>query len=1253
MKKKSLIIKVILFIITIFMFSNVNAQTVSLNELYEIRNDAEELETVTHVDIKTSDNLDYTYLLSQLPNLDELYIHYVSFDDFTFINNISHEFYVVASGGLEKYINLNGVNNQYLKGIIISMYSVYNFTGIQNINNLQELELDCIFNYNDIDYSILSELTNLTYLNLSNTGVNNYQQFFNAINQLNNLKELCLSSTNLQNKDIGYLKANQSVERLSLEGTMITDISFLKDMPNIKSVFLPSHVSDFSVLYELDNLIGSDFYHGVFWDDFTQYNVSSDLIEYLDNKGINHTRYYASMKSTIDEIVEDANVLPTDDDRTKVIKVMKALQSFATIDTGGYNQNEDSGGTSLSKIVLLKKGVCDNWSTLTDVLLNIVGVESYKTTGFLAGFSVHAWNVVKIDGKMYALDIMNARPHPTDYFDLSTWDSQTKARMFRDLFRIDSYREIDANNNNLDFNYNFPVKYIETDGFSTTKILYDFEVVEGVLDIAQKNIWIDLNTNVNSLNFVTVSGYIYKYYDSQGNIKNSGIAETGDYIIVTSSNNANYSHKYEIIVEEKTYKIKLESDSFGQNESITVKNGEKYTGLFTPVKFCYRFLGWYTAKTGGILITEDSIVNINEVDTLYAHWEFDNKYIVKVHTTSIYGVAQYIFEPNDYYYNVKSIIDDAARPQLYNANYAVDSDKKFAGFYTEENGGRLVTYHSIVVTNANHDLYAHYVDADATTYSVFVSCFQCDAYSSAQWPIEPGSKIARFYTPRREGYTFKYWAVNGEEYDFDTPVTGNMTISAVWEENPQYTITFNSNGGSSVPSQTVNYNGTATQPSNPTKTGHTFVEWQLNGNTYNFNTPVTGNITLTAVWTINQYTITFNSNGGSNVASQTVNYNGTATQPSNPTKTGHTFVEWQLNGNTYNFNTPVTENITLTVVWQINQYSVSFNSDGGSSVASQTVNYNGTATQPSNPTKTGHTFKEWQLNGNKYNFSTPVTGNITLTAVWTINQYTITFNSNGGSSVATQTVNYNSTATQPSNPTRNGYTFKEWQLNGVAYNFNTPVTSNITLTALWQINQYTVTFNSNGGSSVATQTVNYNSTATQPSNPTRNGYTFKEWQLNGQAYNFSTAVTGNITLNAIWIENVVPQDETLKDILEDNSYNVTSNLVSGFTVGMTVTELKNKLGDSSITVNTNNTIISTGTMIKKGNESYTIVIKGDLTGDGKINSGDLLQMRKYLLEEVNLTGAYKQAGIIESNGEIKSLDLLRLRQYLLDEYVFK
>ena len=196
--------------------------------------------------------------------------------------------------------------------------------------------------------------------------------------------------------------------------------------------------------------------------------------------------------------------------------------------------------------------------------------------------------------------------------------------------------------------------------------------------------------------------------------------------------------------------------------------------------------------------------------------------------------------------------------------------------------------------------------------------------------------------------------------------------------------------------------------------------------------------------------------------------------------------------------------------------------------------------------------------------------------------------------------------------------------------------------------KYIVEFNSNGGSAVASQTIKYNGKVTKPNNPTRTGYTFKRWLLNGIEYNFNTAVTGNITLTAEWKQN----EKTLKELLQGNNYNVSSNYVSKFKIGDSIATIKSKLG-SNVTIETDKTIIATGAVIKKGNESYTVVIKGDLNGDGKSNSGDLLQMRKYLLEEIVLTGAYKEAGIIESVGNIKSLDLLRLRQYLLGEYTFK
>ena len=106
----------------------------------------------------------------------------------------------------------------------------------------------------------------------------------------------------------------------------------------------------------------------------------------------------------------------------------------------------------------------------------------------------------------------------------------------------------------------------------------------------------------------------------------------------------------------------------------------------------------------------------------------------------------------------------------------------------------------------------------------------------------------------------------------------------------------------------------------------------------------------------------------------------------------------------------------------------------------------------------------------------------------------------------------------------------------------------------------------------------------------------------------------------------------------------------GLTIGDTIEHIINELGDDSITINTTNDIISTGAELIKDDERYTVVIKGDITGDGKINSGDLLFMRKHLLEEQLLEGAFKEAGLIESKTKINSLDLLRLRQFLLGDY---
>ena len=211
----------------------------------------------------------------------------------------------------------------------------------------------------------------------------------------------------------------------------------------------------------------------------------------------------------------------------------------------------------------------------------------------------------------------------------------------------------------------------------------------------------------------------------------------------------------------------------------------------------------------------------------------------------------------------------------------------------------------------------------------------------------------------------------------------------------EYTVTFNAYGGFPTPDeQHVKSGEKAVLPAAPTLKGYTFAFWYLgedeqNATAYDFDTPVTENITLTAKWNINKYTVTFNSYGGTPVPPvQEVEYGLTATKPADPTLKGYTFAFWYLgedeqNATAYDFDTPVTENITLTAKWNINKYTVTFNSYGGTPVPpAQEVEYGLTATEPAAPKKTGYTFDGWYLGDEKYDFSAAVEQNITLTAKW-------------------------------------------------------------------------------------------------------------------------------------------------------------------------------------------------------------------------------------------------------------------------------
>ena len=360
------------------------------------------------------------------------------------------------------------------------------------------------------------------------------------------------------------------------------------------------------------------------------------------------------------------------------------------------------------------------------------------------------------------------------------------------------------------------------------------------------------------------------------------------------------------------------------------------------------------------------------------------------------------------------------------------------------------------------------------------------------------------------GHTFKGWYDN--ENLTGSPVTaiggaetGNKEYWAKWEIN-QYTVTVKPENGKADIIITQDYGTPITAPT-LTREGYTFKGWDKEIP----ETMPAENITVKAQWEINQYTITFDTNGGSEIAPITQDYGTEITAPDNPTRKGYTFKGWDKEIP----KTMPAENITVKAQWEINQYTITFDTNGGSEIAPITQDYGTEITAPDNPTRKGYTFKGWD----KEIPETMPAENITVKAQWEINQYTITFDTNGGSEIAPITQDYGTEITAPDNPTRKGYTFKGWDKEIP----ETMPAENITVKAQWEINQYTITFDTNGGSEIAPITQDYGTEITAPDNPTRKGYTFKGWDKEIP----ETMPAENITITARWKDTEKPTGEII------------------------------------------------------------------------------------------------------------------------------
>ena len=333
--------------------------------------------------------------------------------------------------------------------------------------------------------------------------------------------------------------------------------------------------------------------------------------------------------------------------------------------------------------------------------------------------------------------------------------------------------------------------------------------------------------------------------------------------------------------------------------------------------------------------------------------------------------------------------------------------------------------------------------------------------------------------PTKAGFTFTGWYTTSDcttLYDWTQKVDEPVTLYAGWTENAKATITFDVDDGQPpVDPVQVTIGTQYTIPGyDGTREGFTFGGWSDGQITYleGEQFTVTGDVTLTAVWNeLDTFTVTFNTDGGSAVSPQTVYSGSTATEPeADPTKAGHTFAGWfTADGEPFDFQTPITQNTTVYAHWTAIIYTVTFDSAGGTAVESQQVAYGSTATEPEEPTRSSYTFVGWLLDGARFSFATPITGDITLVADWSYNQppverHTVTFDPANGEKTWTNTV-VDGGKLSMTVPVWAGHIFDGWYTSdGTLFDFDTPVRDDMTLTAKWRTVANVVIDDSEGGS---------------------------------------------------------------------------------------------------------------------------------------------------------------------------------------------
>jgi len=402
------------------------------------------------------------------------------------------------------------------------------------------------------------------------------------------------------------------------------------------------------------------------------------------------------------------------------------------------------------------------------------------------------------------------------------------------------------------------------------------------------------------------------------------------------------------------------------------------------------------------------------------------------------------------------------------------------------------------------------------------------------------------------GHDFGGWykdqeCTEGQEFNFATEqIKSDLTLYIKWSVT-QITLTFEVNGGSAIEAVTQDYNSLFAAPADPTKEGYTFVGWYEDDAfaiPFVFPANLTANATAYAKWNITTTVLTYVMNGGTDIPADSGDWGRIITEPVPAPRTGYVFDKFYADAEfttPYDFTQPLKADATAYAKWDVEQITLTFEVNGGSAIEAVTQDYNSLFAAPADPTKEGYTFGGWYEDAafaTPFVFPANLTVNTSVYAKWNITQTKLTYEVAGGSAIPENSGDWGRTINAPADPTKAGHNFMGWYKDAgltEAFTFPVELKADTKIYAKWKAQPRKLTFNSNGGSVVASSTVPYGTIVVKPTDPTREGYVFAGWfdePALTTPHDFTVGLTSDLTVYAKWEADLTAYNAALAAVVE-------------------------------------------------------------------------------------------------------------------------